>query len=92
MKYLNKQGPIYIRAVSDIPENNLSDDSSNISDKEDNFTVESDDDDILLVPTFKQGKLPGTNTLSSDEVQEVDQVGASTIASTSTENARVNAV
>ena len=92
-KYLNKQGPIYIRALSairsmEIWKPDMSDDDSSVPDeddiKEENFGMVSDDD-VLLVSAFDQEmkkSKPRTVTYSnSDEVQEVEQGEASSTES-----------
>ena len=65
LKYLNKQGPIYVCAVSAISEQDLSD--------EENFYMDSDED-ILMISAFEQ---KGISSNKSNDEMQVNQ-GAST--------------
>ena len=75
LKYLNKQGPIYVRAVSAISEQDLSD--------EENFYVDSDED-ILMISAFEQ---KGISSNKSDDEMQVNQ-GASTSQNTEGEEGK----
>ena len=72
LKYLNKQGPIYVRAVSAISEQDISD--------EENFNIDSDED-ILMISTFEQ---KGISSNKSDDEMQVNR-GASTSQNTERE-------
>ncbi|XP_028400112.1 uncharacterized protein LOC114523408 [Dendronephthya gigantea] len=78
LKYLNKQGPIYVRAVSAIFQEDLSnpwsDDDSSIADQVEDLPLESSDDEVLLVHAFQQSKKDNTKA----KVHDSDQGEAST--------------
>ena len=82
LKYLNKQGPIYVRAVSAIFQEDLSDpwsdDGSSIADQVEDFPLESSDDEVLLAPVFQQSKKNDPEV--GDKVHNGDQGEASTSA------------
>ena len=75
LKYLNKQVPIYARAVSAISEQDLSDE------EKETMSMDSDDD-ILFISAFEQRG--DSSTKSTDKMQGVNE-GASTSKNTERE-------
>ena len=81
LKYLNKQGPIYIRAVSEIKNVTNIDDLSDESSTENEETLKMDsDDDVLLISAFDFPMHSGTNRNDNIQSSNSSHVSESTVA------------